>query len=64
MTVTRLNYGNSFAHDIRKEAARLSSLGAASWTIQGEEAKNHLKTQAPEVQNINKFGNVSCLADQ
>lgn len=49
MTVTQLNYGNSFAHSVGKEAARLSGTGAACWTIQGEEAKNHLKTQEAEV---------------
>lgn len=38
--------------------------GAASWTRPEEEAENHLKAQAAEVANINKFGNVSCLADQ
>lgn len=38
--------------------------GAASWTTRGEETENHLKTQAAEVANINKFGNVSCLAVQ
>lgn len=37
---------------------------AARWTRRGEEAENHLKAQAAEVANINKFGNVSCLADQ
>lgn len=38
-------------------------LGAAGWTAQGQEAKNHLGTQAARVGNINKFGNVSCSAD-
>lgn len=38
-------------------------LGAAGWTAQGEEAKNHLGTQAAQVGNINKFGDVSCSAD-
>lgn len=60
MTITPPK-GSTFARGTRKVGAHLSRLGAAPWTTQGEEAKNHLETQAAEVENIDKFGNVSSV---